>query len=218
MLVLWGAAFTGLATAGPVQGKLDPQRPPATLAEHCAFLQTETVPQEWERMDATVLPELLVPIFEGTETAPTVNVYMSPSVWVPEQYQVYGLRGWTNARKWAANWAFATDQKIWEFWGSLIAPHGPLPAIHPARDFQLELQSGGFEQGKIFGPGRQPAAPHLLLDSCRDQIRTPLFMAKFADLRATYDASKPSTFTIFVAPAKRQQGPEDWTLIGLFSK
>ena len=106
------------------------------------------MPQEWEPIDARDLPQILVPIFEGTDTAPTVNTYMSPPVWAPENYQVYGLRGWNTARKWVANWALATDKKIWEFWGSLITPDGPLPAIHPARDFQIDLQSGGFKHGK----------------------------------------------------------------------
>jgi hypothetical protein len=217
LVILW-VSYVGIAAAGPVMARLDPQRPPYSLAEHCAFLQLETVPQEWEKIDAEALPEILVPIFDGTQTAPTVNTYMSPSVWVPQNYQVFGLRGWKNARKWVANWALATDAKIWEFWGSLIAPNGPLPAIQPVRDFQIDLQSGGFEHGKIFAPGRQPAAPYVLLNSCRDQIRTPLFSAKFADLHATYDPSKPSTFTIFIAPAKRAQAPEDWTMIGVFSK
>ncbi len=219
LVVFWLAGYAWGAWAGPVMVRLDPQRPPQPLAEHCAFLQSlEMAPQEWEKIEAKALPEILVPIFEGTETAPVVNTYMSPSVWLPDNYQVYGLRGWKNARVWVSNWAIATDAKIWEFWGSLLASGGPLPAIHPARDFQIDLQSGGFAEGKIFAPGRQPAAPYLLLTSCRDQIRTPLFDAKFAELHASYDSSKPSTFTIFVAPAKRAQSPEDWTMIGVFSK
>jgi len=205
-----------VASAGPTF-RLDAHRPPTSLAEHCAFLQLDKVPEEWEAIDATTLPEILVPIFAETETAQIVNTYMSPAVWAPERYQVYGLRGWKRALEWVANWAIATDVKIWEFWGSLIATGGPVPAIHPARDFQIDLQSGGFKEGKIFGPGRQPAAPHLLLSNCRDQIRTPLFTAKFADLQATYDPSKPSTFTMFIAPASRATEPTDWTMIGVFS-
>lgn len=179
----------------------DPTSPPAGIADHSAFVAALPLVSQWESVAAEAAPQVLVPLFADVPEEERVRIWMSPEVWVPEQYKVFKLEDPKALRTFAFQWAMATDKIVWDFWGNLVATGGPFPTDSLPRRIQIELQSGGSKEGLIKAPGRQPSAFYELA-RCEAAIKSVAQASTHEKLRGSFQ-TEVSTITFFIAPKGR---------------